>query len=256
MFSQSKLIYLKMSSEVYNTKLDSYDWRLQAVTTLKWDQRWWKDGDVITVIWQFPMSNSSIWFELPNMSAVFLDFSNQLFKKTDWYFVFRNFEKRKGYGYAPKNFDELMGVLQCRIWNVIYSFLALESFMNDSIPKEYIFQERVKGSIKYRDQKFIQEQLPIGRKFTEVLPQIYWISAIEDKIISDFEKLKELRDRLTHLKEVDKISSWPDDLDIWKILFDKAFQNHALNTKNIIWYFLQNVEEGKLPRWFRKINLN
>lgn len=74
--------------------------------------------------------------------------------------------------------------------------------------------------------------------------------------MSEFESMKELRDRLTHLKEIDKISSWPDDLDIWKVLFDKTFQNYAVTAKRPIWFFLQNVETEKLPRWFSKINLD
>lgn len=240
--------------------IEDYDWRLQAVTTLKWDQHWWKDGDIVMAIWQFNMNNSEIYFNLPNMSATFLDCANQFFNNSNWYFVFRNFEKDNKRNYFPKDFNVLMRVLQERIWNIVYSFLALESFMNDSIKQEYTYDNSKKiirtrkGTKTILDQKIIQESISVSDKFRIILPDIYEIKVLEESVLNDFKKIKDLRNKLTHLKEIDKISSWFKDNTIWKILFSKDFINHAIVVKNIIWYFLSSCDVKKSPRWFNKIN--
>jgi hypothetical protein len=151
----------------------------------------------------------------------------------------------------PKDFNELIRILQYRTVNVIYSFLALESFMNDSIPENYTFTN---SKWKIRDKKYIQEKFSTDIKFKEVLVDIYKLNNLDEEILNDYCNLKDIRDKITHLKQIDTVESWINDDTIWKILFDKNFINYSIVTKNIIWYFFNNINNKEIPRWFKKIN--
>lgn len=241
-----------------------FDWKLQAVTTLKWDQNvfWnlWEDWTSVVLSWVFAMKWQQINFLLPSMTALFLDFWNKLYLESDNFFVFKNFNKVNNH-YSVNDFDKLIDVLQKRIWNVIYSFLALESFMNESIKEDYIFDNSTK-IIKTRkwtkdtlNKKIIENDITTVNKFTFILADIYNISKLDKYILNDFCKIKDLRDKITHLKELDRKSFGVNDDTIWKQLLDINFINYSVLVKNIIWYFYKNLDEKSIPRWFHKNNI-
>lgn len=243
--------------------IKSFNWKLQAVTTLRWDQNiFWKlhkDWEAVVAAWVFNMKWQQVSFYLPNMTALFLDYWNKLYLETDWYFVFRNFNKVNNY-YSANDFDKFLDILQKRIWNVIYSFLALESFMNESIKENYTF-DNTKNLIKTRKwtpkiltKEIIENDITTISKFNFIIPNIYQILVLNEQILNDFNKIKNLRDKITHLKEIDKRTFNINDDTIWKNLLDVNFINYAVLVKNIIWYFYKNLDEKSIPRWFHKIN--
>lgn len=244
--------------------IKNFDWRLQAVTTLSWDQfvlwKFWEDWTSVVLSWVFDMKWKNINFLLPNMTALFLDYWNKLFLETVWFFVFKNFNKVNGY-YSVNDFDKLMQLLQQRIWNVIYSFLALESFMNESIKENYTF-DNTKNIIKTRKwtakiltKEIIENDITTISKFTFILPNIYKVNNIDKYILDNFYKIKNIRDKITHLKEIDRRSFEIWDDTIWKLLLDVNFINYAILVKDIVWYFYKNLDEKSIPRWYHKINI-
>ena len=203
---------------------------------------------------------NEIIFDIPNMSAILLESSNKFFidSNADEYFTFKNFP-RINKSRTVWDYDWFTNLLQCRIWNVLCAFLALESFMNDSISEDYtfdnsneIFKTR-KWSPKILDKEFIMKDVTTKSKFEFILPNIYGKSPINIIILDTFVDIRNLRDRLTHLRPSDKKSCNSSEDTIWKALLAKDFQNYAIVVKEIIAYFFSEIQEDKIPRWFKKI---
>lgn len=232
--------------------LTHFDWRCQAVTTLNWDQNVlgidYQDWTAIALIWQIFLNNKRAIFYLPNMTWVFLDFANKLYNNVNWYFVFANFEKIN-WIYSPISYENFLNVLQSRIWNIIFSFSALECFINDSIPTEYTYT-----NAKWRicNKSFIEEKFTMNDKMEKIMKNIFNITNLEENILEKYRKIKYLRDRIVHLKDIDKASSWPEEDTIRKDFLTKDFCNYALEVKDIIGYFIKN-SWIKPPRRFSKI---
>jgi hypothetical protein len=112
--------------------------------------------------------------------------------------------------------------------------------MNESIKDDYIFNnsgniiKTRKGTNKILNKQIIENDLTTVNKFKFILPDIYKINDIAEHILADFEKIKNIRDKITHLKELDRRSFEIKDDTIWKYLLDVNFLNYAILVKDII----------------------
>lgn len=244
--------------------IDDFDWRLEKIIPIQSiKQGIWptiNSWGYVTLSWAFklPWGKDEILFDIPNMSAVLLEQSNKLYQMTNEYLKFENFP-RKNSNRVIKDYDYFIEILQSRIWSVIFAFLALETFMNDCIPDGYefnngsnIFKTR-RWSPKTLDKVFIINDVTIKNKFEYILADIYNKKPIKAEVLDEFTKIKNLRDRLTHLKDTDKSSCSSSQDTIWKAILNKDFPNYAIIVKNIIWYFIEDFDEDSRPRWLKKI---
>ena len=93
-------------------------------------------------------------------------------------------------------------------------------------------------------------------KIGEILPEILKIESPKGKREwEEYKKLKDIRDRIIHLKSVDQkvVKDGPDS--IWKILFDEEVPNYPGIAKNLIAYFYEKKPELK-PRWYKNFPYN
>ncbi|MGH7890069.1 MAG: hypothetical protein ACRENF_05920, partial [Thermodesulfobacteriota bacterium] len=67
-----------------------------------------------------------------------------------------------------------------------------------------------------------------------------------------YKLLKNIRDRIIHIKSADLKSSALDDETIWKELVYEKHPNFAILAKEVIGYYFTNVESKDLPRWYKK----
>lgn len=242
-------------------KSDNPDWRLQAVAEVAQANSalWVSAGDMMIAVSQFPLKDTPVTFFLPNMTAIFLEYSNNSFCGTKEYFVYKNFERDKNWRIV-KDHDNFFNILQQRLSSIIFAFLALETFMNDSIPDDYTFDNThkqcrtAKSSPNNLDKDYIMEKISVGDKFLFILADIFQLIEIKQDIKDKFYELKDLRDRITHLKPEDKKSSDLSQDTLWKVILSKDLPNYALITKEIIGYFLSGIPIDKQPRWFKLIN--
>jgi hypothetical protein len=235
--------------------IKDYDWRLQYVSTLKWDQtilwNFRNDWTPVSSAWFFDFRSELVNFLIPNMSALFLDYANTLYNETTSFFVYRNFKKTNTSWVRKiemQDFDIFFNVLQKRIWSIVFAFMALESFINDSIPEDYIYINAKKKSC---DKKYIEEKFSMNDKIKIVMRDVYNIQwDISPEIWARYERIKKLRDRVVHLKQIDKTESWPKDETIWKMFLLEDFENYSVSIKTIIGYFITRKQET--DRWYRK----
>ena len=198
-------------------------------------------------------------FGLPNTSAMFLSFSNTLWKESDSYLKDdSNFITPISKFIGPVNLnvkskESFLDKIEKSMGAVVFSYTSLESFANQSIPSEYIFRQSRK------DQKYIEEYnreqierfVSLDTKLLEVLPAVFQVVPPKNgKIWNGYSDLKKLRDRIIHLKSNDAKSTGPEVNTIWTALVNTNSSNPAVEAKNMIRHFYPDV--SKQPRWLKK----
>ena len=227
-----------------NKEEELFDWRLQAVSKLAKDSiiSWKKHNkwEYLVVIWSFWLRWKNINFDMPNFCALYLDMANNYFNEIDSsYFTFKNFKSLR-----PKKHNILFTLIQNRISNIIFSFLWLESFINDAINfidnydknyRYYYFNKEWKKIEKWI--KFIVWKFTLEMKL-KVIYDFYDIKE-DEEIKKDIMKIKKLRDKLIHFNPhiQNPYKSW--NKIIWNDLLDINFINYSVFTNNIIWYFIE-----------------
>lgn len=242
------------------------DFRLQAITTLAKEYKSPDTGILhpvgtpITVIEIMNYGENTLTFGLPNMTALFINYSYKTWKETGKLLVDDSFLPNPSKNFPlgsiyPKSNSLIFNLLEKRMASIVFAYSALESFCNESIPDDYNFeQERSdkKFTEKYNKEQ-IENVLSLDVKLGIILPAIFKIDSPKGKTIwNRYSKLKELRDRIIHIKSKDRKSSPPDVNTIWKELLKRTHPNFALEAKDIIGYFLSSLPLDKQARWFKK----
>lgn len=236
------------------------DYRIQAVTALAKPHGEHKVGTPITAITGVKFDDRTLIFSVPNMTALFIDFSYTLWEESQIAFQEENFlnttsKKIPSNTIFPKNDDTIFNLLQKRMGAIIFAYSALESFANENIPNEYIFKtiRNDKKCEESYDKEQIERSLSLEIKLGDILPSVMSVANPKGKPVwNKLKSLKNLRDKIIHMKSKDRKSSLPNSSEenntIWEELIDKKQPNHALEAKDIIGYFLSSRIER--PRWF------
>ena len=240
------------------------DWRLQAITTLT--KEWTSPftglkhpvGTPVIAISTIKFDQKLLSLKLPNTTALFLDFSYKLWQETQNILENKIFLDTKSKNVPnntiyPKNDDDFFNLIEKRMAYIVFSYSALESFANENIPDNYILEvtrNDGKCTEKYNKEQ-IEKWLSLDIKLGEILPQIMNVSSPKGgPLWNKYSTIKQLRDRIIHMKSADRKSSGPEEESIWKDILNKMNPNFALEAKDIIRYYL--TDNFKIPRWFNK----
>lgn len=237
------------------------DWKLQFVSTIAhafkapWSKITHPAGSAVILSSRAKFHSSLLGFSLPSMTALFLDFSSkawdeaQIFLASDFN---DHFTLKSDGSYGPKNEGDFFEALELRMAAVVFAYSALESFANESIPEDHVFKRNKQDGkcIEQYNKEQIEKWLNLDLKLDEILPSILKVKSPKGSTYwQRYMKLKNLRDRIIHMKSKDRKSSGPNDETIWKELLDISKPNFAFEAKDIISYYLNNKPK---PRWFTK----
>jgi len=189
-------------------------------------------------------------FGLPSMTALFLSQSEKahaqrksipisdLFQSTD--------QGLQAFDHKP-----LFDTFEFLIMEVVFAFSALESFANQALPLD--FELRLPRQDKRCTELFSKaqaERLSLDVKLDIALPQVFGVQSPKGtKIWQDYVELKNLRDRIIHLKSADTKSSGPETDSVWGDLLRARESDHSKRTATIIGYYLAKADK---PRWYRR----
>lgn len=240
------------------------DYRLQAITTVAEDFSLpggpeHLKGAVVLLVANTKFNGKNLNFGLPNVSALFLDFSNKLWTETEEYL---NNEKNfltPISKFAPPNSlsvhkkEELFDILEKRMGAIVFAYTALESFANHSIPEDFIFrQDRAdRKYVEEYNREQIENYISLDIKLDKILPQIFNVKSPKGKYLwNQYIDLKVIRNRIIHLKQEDTRSTGPEVKTLWTDLMNMKAPNYAEEVKKIINFYYP--EEDKKPRWLVK----
>lgn len=191
----------------------------------------------------------------PEMTALYVDMSDRLFSEAIQFFNQNNFDYNKWF-YHVKDRDLYFKFIQNISWSIIFAVNSLECFCNTLLIN---FEDsKIMGKEKNKrgeEKDFTKKDLEwrsIDRKVWEFLQQYFNIK-FREKTWNDFLKLKNLRDRLTHLKWAD-IKTWSSPIsekNIWRSLVKQTKESPSSIIIDLINQLYDNDNLLKQPRWLR-----
>ncbi len=192
--------------------LEKEDWRFHAIGALGTGL-----GMLATTE---KLSQRHLSFGLPSAPALYLSLARAAHAKrvaidVDACFI----EHPSPQGTYPENHRLLFDFFETVMAEVIFSFTAIEAFANESIPPSFVYSWKNAKEVKQLARPDIERLVQLDEKLKRVLPEAYGIkSPAGTKIWQEFKTLKAVRDRLVHMKSVDRRASGPEHQTIWGVM--------------------------------------
>lgn len=133
--------------------------------------------------------------------------------------------------------------IECAQKAIIFSFTALETFINLSIPYDFVWKKETQKKTELYNKEQIERNVTWREKINIVVNDIYGIPEIKkEKFWSSLMELLAIRNRLIHIKSSDDTAVLKDILnkDIFKICYagqeyinfitDKTAENNSNNS--------------------------
>lgn len=186
---------------------------------------------------------------LPNATALFLNASRRSWEEAQDIRksskVDRSIRSEVTFSTRAESFDYLERVME----SVVMAHTALEAFVNEKIPDDFIYHTHRKSDVilermKKRD---IERYLSLGEKLSDVLPDCLAVDSPRgSRCWEGFVKLKRIRDRIIHMKKEDRRSSGPEIPTLWHALF--KVEAPFRQAKDVCDYFIRKMQSDP-PRW-------
>lgn len=133
---------------------------------------------------------------------------------------------------------------------IIFSHTAIESFANEVIPQDiqYEFKPGNKQDAVVLGKEEVERRVSLDEKLRRVIPRALKVATpAGKKVWEDYKKLKLVRDRLIHLKSLDRKSSGSDHQTIWGLMINATSSVYPDIALALIGHF-KELAEGR--RWF------
>ena len=118
---------------------------------------------------------------------------------------------------------------------VVFSFTAIESFVNISIPSEYIYEVKTSKKTEIYNKEQIERWVTWKDKLSKIIVDIYKTTKIEnEKYWALFLKLVDLRNNIIHQKSTN------DTLYIEKLFEDNVF-DVCCSANQVYGFFIKNA---------------
>jgi len=189
-------------------------------------------------------------FGLPSAPALFLSMAFAAYHKRASVNVSNLFDKHPPpQGTWPEHHAPLFDYFEVAMFEIICSFSAIEAAVNEAIPDGFVYSRPTKSGqapmMLKRDE--IERKLSLDDKLKRVLPQaLNKANPASGKFWPPYLDLQDLRDRLIHLKSVDRKASGPEDETIWGRLLRIGPTVYPQIAANMIGHFYDPNR-----RWFR-----
>lgn len=123
--------------------------------------------------------------------------------------------------------------------SIIFSFTALETFVNLSIPKDFIWEKTTARKKEIYNKEQIERYIPWKEKINLVITDIYKLPEIKKtEFWSSLMELLEIRNRLIHIKS-------SDDTEVLSDILNKDIIRICFSSQEYINYISENVTENE-----------
>lgn len=221
---------------------EKLDWRIHNVTSTI------PDGYAIIQVATIRYAKQNINISLPNATALFLGLSYQYHVEAQ-HWIEQCIQLKSKVGSLPDR--EAFTFYERIMAAVIFACTALESFVNEEIPDEYVYVLEEKQSTRSYSKEQIERHLSLDTKLGDVLPAVLKVKSPKGgNLWNAYNKLRDLRDRIIHMKTKDRdfVGENPDS--IWNALLTDPLPETHSAAKGLIKYFFD--AKGTSPRWFKK----
>ena len=132
---------------------------------------------------------------------------------------------------------------------VIFSFTAIEAFANESIQAAFTYSWKNSKEVKQLARADIERFVQLDEKLKRVLPEAHNLkSPAGTTAWQGFKELKAVRDRVVHMKSIDRRASGPEHQTLWGLMLEKKQHDFAEVAYQLIGSYPALVS-GR--RWYR-----
>lgn len=198
-------------------------------------------------------------FGVPSGPALFLNAARRFYdqiKDVDPVLMFYKWQNSR----IPINHSKLFDYFESYASHVVFSFTALEAFTNEAIPEEFEYAAERKGEKALLKKSEIERAVNLDEKLHSVLPMALGVTSPKGrKPWEQYKLLKRMRDRIIHLKSIDRSPSAPEHESVWGMMlrshgvpfcdYAHAIMSHYLPASNRRWhreYPYRTIEPDKL----------
>lgn len=185
--------------------------------------------------------DNNITFTIPNASALFLNASFKASKRAS---EIKEKSTPRQSNQNVNSFDSESAIydfFEERFSSIILAINAIEAFANESIPEnfEYIHHGKSQIILDLDRKEKIERYVSIDEKISTILPEVFSCPQPRNHACWEkFKKLRQLRDRITHLKTNDRRFIHGSQKNIWNDTFPIK-RPHEM-AFSIIYYFAKH----------------
>lgn len=231
------------------------DWRLHATARLAedwlnpWTGQTVPKGARVTVSSVIQLTKTKqLTIPLPNATALLLNASALAFAVAkeirDANGLDRTIHSQVSFQSDKEAFDYVERMIEA----IILGFTALEAFVNEIIPEDFVYARHFKSEtiLEAANKTSIERHIPIDEKLTSVLTDVLKCpSPKSSRCWANYKQLKETRDRVVHMKSQDRKSSLASVDTLWKAIFITPAPH--LTIKAVIDHFVKTMQTK--PGW-------
>lgn len=243
------------------TQATDEDWRLQCAlrvaqaVKLSWNGQEVPEGARIAVISVIRLHKTkTLAITIPNATALMLNASARAFTEArgirDQSGIDKSIREEVSFPSDMSAFDYVERMMEA----ILLAFTALEAFVNESIPDDYVYARFLRSSVilEATSKEDTERYVSIDDKLTLVLPEILGCASPKgSRCWQEFKALKDARDRIVHMKTKDRRSSGPEVKTVWKTFFTTPAP-HA-TVKAVVDFFVRQMKAA--PPWHAKYPL-
>ena len=248
------LVPMKPQSSLFDAADD--DWRLHATARLAedwvnpWSGQTVPKGSRLTVSSVIQLTKKKqLSIPLPNATALLLSSSARAYDAARKIREANEFDKSVRAEVRFQSDKDAFDYVERMIEAIVLAFTALEAFINESIPEDFIYSCHIQSKLvlEAANKSKIERYIRIDEKLTLVLPAVLKCTSPKgSRCWQGYKLLKQTRDRLIHMKTEDRKSSLADVDTLWKAVF--LCPAPHLATKGVIDHFVKAMTTK--PGWY------
>jgi len=239
-------------------EIDKGDWRLQTTTHLAedWTSPWTgvtsPKGTRITVVSVIQLTKKkTLTIPIPNATALMLNASARSFESARALRATSEFDMSLKKEVSFTSEVDALDYIERMIESIILAYTAIEAFANESIPTDFVYARHKSSAVvlEAASKETIERHIPTDEKLTAVLPEVLGCKSPKGTHCwQNYKQLKDARDRIIHMKTVDRKSSGPEIDTLWKAIV--LTQAPHLSAKAVIDHFVKNMINK--PQWHQR----
>lgn len=198
------------------------------------------------------LSNSLVSFGLPSGPALNLNIAYKAHRDRAMIPVDGLFDLHPPpQGSWPENHSPLFDYFELAVTEVLFSYSAIEGAMNELIEPSAVYRRPLK---KGRPPEIlhgvdIERKVSLDEKLKKALPVLLdKVSFAGGPLWVEYLQLQDLRDRLIHLKSLDRRASGPEDETVWGRLLRIGETSYPETARCVIAHFYPAER-----RWFKLV---
>jgi hypothetical protein len=238
-------------------KTSTDDWRLQTFTHLAedWVSPWSgvmsPKGTRITVSSVISLTKKKqLTIPLPNATALLLNSAALAFieacKIRDKSGIDKTLHVEVNFPSGEDAFDYVENMIE----SIVLAFTALEAFVNETIPADYFYARHHRSDVvlEAASKETIERHTSLDEKLTSVLPEVLQCSSPKGgRSWHGYRQLKNVRNRIIHMKTDDRRSSGAETESVWHAIILAPAPHLAV--KAVIDHFVSAMKEK--PGWHK-----